>query len=328
MLFDRIVSEAHNKAYDIGYDHGRWGKDRDPSSADDAESYEGGYKRGVMKAEKKAAQKQYGINWKAALGIAEPKKDEPASQPDPTMKPAGVEQPAEKDYWAHWKEKQREKRSPEAQKIHDLAKQTFRGKPPIKRVAAGGLVFKNFDAPSVEDLQVLVAKTHPKWGGYWVIPKGGADLGEHIHGTASREVEEETGVKAEVIPGHEPFVKSSTFGESGKYDLELVAKTLKDAHPEEADFIEKHKDHLKHEAVSFENNSHYFLLKHVSGDPITSPDQSHDEEMSEARYMPIKEALKIPKVGDVIHGLMPEIKKQWEAGHKKTESLYARVTRR
>lgn len=269
-----------------------------------------------------------------------PKKSEPSSAPKKDELKPVVSAPKKddwKDHWKDWKPKEeppRPKRSPDEQKIHDLAK-SLRGKP-LKRSAAGGLVFKNFNAPSVEDLQVLVAKTHPKWGSYWVIPKGGADQGEHIHDTAARETEEETGVKAKVIPQHEPFVKSSTFGESGKYDLPLVVKALKDAHPEQADFIEKHKDKLNHESFTIENNSHYFLMQHTGGEPISHPDQSHDEEMSEARFMPIKEAMKLgSKVADVIHGLMPTIKKQWEASKgdqvaapaTKAESLLDRVRR-
>jgi 8-oxo-dGTP pyrophosphatase MutT (NUDIX family) len=303
MLFDRIV-ENHNHAYDVGYDHGRWGKEKNPSAADDAKSYEDGYARGVMKAEKKAAQAKYGSGWRAALGLPE---KEPAEKPATTPE-----------------------RSPEEHKLHKLAK-TLRGKP-LKRMAAGGVVVKNFNASSVEDLQVLVAKTHPKWGSYWVLPKGGADPDEHIHDTASREVEEETGVKARVLPEHPPYVRSSTFGVAGKYDLPLVTKALKDAHPEEADFIEKHKELLKHEHFTIENNSHYFIMQHTGGEPITSPDQSHDQEMSEARFMPVREALKIPKVGDIVKELLPALKKQLERPREKAEAegidegLYADLT--
>jgi len=264
-------------------------------------------------------------------------KQPPETKDKSKEKPKSEKPKGDSDLWKSWKPSTYSappKRSPEEQKIHDLAK-TLRGQP-LKRTAAGGLVFKSFKGEKLGDLEVLVAKTHPKWGGYWVIPKGGSDPGEHIHDTAAREAEEETGVKAKVIPDHEPFVKSSTFGESGKYDLPLVTQALKDAHPHEADFIEQHKDKLAHEHFTIENNSHYFLMQHTGGEPISHPDQSHDQEMGEARFMPLRDAYKLgPKVADVIKGMLPAIEKQWraESGQPaekpavapKQESLFARV---
>jgi len=226
--------------------------------------------------------------------------------------------------------------SPDEQKLHHLAR-SVRKLGPLKRVAAGGVVFKNFDAAHPDDLEILVAKTHPKWGGQWVFPKGGADEGEHIHDTAAREVEEETGVKAKVIPGHEPFVHTSTFGERGKYDLPLVVSALKKAHPGEEEFIDKMKDHLANEEhFSYENQSHYYLMQHTGGTPITHPDQSHDQEMGEARFMPIWKAAKLGgRIGDTLKSLRPAIEKQMKAaqagptaggggGPARTESLYDR----
>lgn len=65
---------------------------------------------------------------------------------------------------------------------------------PIKRIfSAGGIVLKS------EDKRVLVLVTqHSKHKG-WDFPKGHLEIGETSKIAALREVEEETGIKAEII---------------------------------------------------------------------------------------------------------------------------------
>lgn len=65
---------------------------------------------------------------------------------------------------------------------------------PIKRIySAGGIVVRDFDG----EKKVLVTQ-HSKHKG-WDFPKGHIELGESAEQAAVREVEEETGVKAEII---------------------------------------------------------------------------------------------------------------------------------
>lgn len=64
----------------------------------------------------------------------------------------------------------------------------------IKRVfSAGGIIIRDFDG----EKKVLVAQ-HSKHKG-WDFPKGHIELGESAQQAAVREVEEETGVRAEII---------------------------------------------------------------------------------------------------------------------------------
>lgn len=65
---------------------------------------------------------------------------------------------------------------------------------PIKRIySAGGIVVRDFNG----EKKVLVTQ-HSKHKG-WDFPKGHIELGESADQAAVREVEEETGVKAEII---------------------------------------------------------------------------------------------------------------------------------
>ena len=215
--------------------------------------------------------------------------------------------------------------TPEQKKLHGLVDPIRKN--PLKRQAAGGIVVKDFSAPSIEDVEILVAKTHQKWGGYWVIPKGGADIDEKIHDTASREVREETGVEAKVVDDT-PWSRSSTFGDSGKYDLPLILKTLKDAHPTESEFIDSMTDELKSMSFTWENHSSYFVMQHTGGEPMSEPDEN--EEMAFATWMPIWEAIKLPRVGEVVENLLPTIERLWQAQQPSEgpmeASLFSRVT--
>lgn len=193
--------------------------------------------------------------------------------------------------------------TPDQKKLRELVDPIR--KKPIKRQAAGGVVVRDFNVGSVDDMQILVAKTHPKWGGYWVIPKGGADIGEKIDDTAAREVREETGVEAKVVDD-QPFSKTSVFADAGKYDLALIVKTLKDTYPEHAEFIESMKDDLAKMSFTWENKSDYFVMQHVSGEPMSEPDDN--EEMSFATWMTVRDALKLPsKVAEVVAALKPRL---------------------
>lgn len=64
----------------------------------------------------------------------------------------------------------------------------------VKRIfSAGGIIVRDFDG----EKKVLVTQ-HSKHHG-WDFPKGHIELGESAQQAAVREVEEETGVKAEII---------------------------------------------------------------------------------------------------------------------------------
>lgn len=65
--------------------------------------------------------------------------------------------------------------------------------PPPMRVAAGGVVIN-------DDGLILVREPLNHFDGYvWSLPKGGVDAGETDEQGALREVEEETGVRAEIV---------------------------------------------------------------------------------------------------------------------------------
>lgn len=207
---------------------------------------------------------------------------------------------------SYYKPKPRPKRSPEEQKLHDMAKKIGS----IDRIAAGGIVFKTFEGPDFWDLPVLVSKVHPKWGNYWVFPKGGLDLGEHIYKGAAREVEEESGVKAKVV-NPLAFKHTSKLSERGKYDLPLVLSVLKKKFPSEAKFIEDNAEKLKTESFRFNNKSHYFIMKHTGGRPRQSPGK--DEEMAKSDWFPLRKAI---TMGDrqrrVVKFLLPVLYRMWK----------------
>jgi len=65
-----------------------------------------------------------------------------------------------------------------------------------KRVTAGGVVFEPHGFPSY----VYIAKPSNNFGP-WTFPKGGVEPGESLEEAAVREVGEETGVPARILPG-------------------------------------------------------------------------------------------------------------------------------
>jgi 8-oxo-dGTP pyrophosphatase MutT (NUDIX family) len=99
----------------------------------------------------------------------------------------------------------------------------------IKEVSAGGIVFRKDGAT----WQVLMVKNRR---GSWTFPKGRVEEGETLEETAVREVEEETGVKAEVV----------RYAGAVSYVY--------------------HKD----EGMTVDKKVHFFIMKYISG--IPTPD--------------------------------------------------------
>jgi bis(5'-nucleosidyl)-tetraphosphatase len=58
--------------------------------------------------------------------------------------------------------------------------------------------------------------------GHWGFPKGHANPGESAIATACRELEEETGIKVDDLPGNVPFVEQYSFVKKGR----TVQKTV------------------------------------------------------------------------------------------------------
>lgn len=116
----------------------------------------------------------------------------------------------------------------------------------IKQVSAGGIVFKN--------KQWLICQ-HSQHKG-WVFPKGfvgDINKGESNETAALREVEEEGGVKAEIVDPR-PIISQYEY---------------------------------KAEEVLYQKTVYYFLMKYLSGDP-----KNHDWEMSDAKFVNEEEVKK------------------------------------
>lgn len=113
-----------------------------------------------------------------------------------------------------------------------------------REFSAGGIVFNN---------QGMVLITQNSSNHYWGFPKGQIDQEEKPQEAALREVNEEAGVKAEIIQKID----------DSKYvytrDCEKIFKIVS-----------------------------IYLMKYLSGDPI-----NHDWEVSEAKWVKPEEALKI-----------------------------------
>lgn len=71
---------------------------------------------------------------------------------------------------------------------------------PAKWVSAGGVVFHSLTEEGLR--KVLLVSPKGSYGGYtWTFPKGRVDEGENIAKTAKREVKEESGIEASMLPG-------------------------------------------------------------------------------------------------------------------------------
>jgi ADP-ribose pyrophosphatase YjhB (NUDIX family) len=203
--------------------------------------------------------------------------------------------------------KQKEKGyTPEEKKLYKLRKTVHT----LKRPAAGGLVVRDFKARSVEDMHVLIAETHPKYGKAWRVPKGGVDEGESLQRAAVREVREETGVRAKVANSKFFKTKDKFGGSADSYGLFIVLDVMKQKNPDDVEFIDAHKKQIGKFFFSWENNIHYFVMEYVSGRPINRPDPH--EEMGRAEWMTLRVARKQGhKVKTAIDGLMPILKRMW-----------------
>jgi 8-oxo-dGTP pyrophosphatase MutT (NUDIX family) len=91
-------------------------------------------------------------------------------------------------------------------------------------------------------------------GHAWVLPKGWVEKGEDLEQTAVREVREETGLAAKVLRK----LGEITYEFYSKADRSLVHKTV-----------------------------HVFLMEYLGGDTA-----DHDDEVEEARWFPLGDALK------------------------------------
>ncbi len=126
----------------------------------------------------------------------------------------------------------------------------------VKQISAGGIVFRcKKDQPTPENTEWLVIQHSGHKG--WTFPKG--LVGDHNpdeskQEAALREVEEEGGVKAEILDP-EPVQTSYTF----RWEDMLIDKTV-----------------------------YYFLMRYLSGDP-----KDHDWEVSEALFLPVDKVRKI-----------------------------------
>jgi len=105
------------------------------------------------------------------------------------------------------------------------------------------------------DGAVEVCLIRPTGRSIWGLPKGGVELGETYPQTALREVEEETGVVGVVED------------ELGTIDYSF---------------------HSREDGCRIHKTVHYYLVRALGGDTA-----HHDHEVSEARWMPLRQALRL-----------------------------------
>lgn len=116
-----------------------------------------------------------------------------------------------------------------------------------RAVSSGGVIYK------VEGGEIFICLIERTDREVWGLPKGVIAKGETPEQTATREVEEETGLKGEIVE------------KLGSIDYWFYWK------PEKARY---------HKTV------HFFLMKYVSGDTA-----SHDWEVKTAQWFPVEEAI-------------------------------------
>ncbi len=123
---------------------------------------------------------------------------------------------------------------------------------PVKRaVSAGGLVVDDrLDGRWV----VLISRRSAAGALQWTLPKGGLEEGEDLAAAAVREVREETGLACAIV------------AELGVVDYWFVWR------PDE---------------VRYHKYVHYFLMRHLGGDPAP-----HDDEAEDVEWLPVDEALR------------------------------------
>jgi 8-oxo-dGTP pyrophosphatase MutT (NUDIX family) len=124
---------------------------------------------------------------------------------------------------------------------------------PIRRQVSAGGVAFRRSSVGVE-----IALIMPRGTQRWQLPKGLVDAGEAPDAAARREVREEAGVDAEVV---------------------LPIETI------DYWYVGTDRDGAR---ARFQKSVHFFLLEYRAGDV-----RDHDQEVSEARWVAVDEALKL-----------------------------------
>ena len=124
------------------------------------------------------------------------------------------------------------------------------GKGPVhKEVSAGGVVYRRVD----DGIEVVLASRRTRRGQLaWGLAKGGIEEGENHEDAAVREVQEETGLTAEI---------EASLGDTKYFYV--------------------------WEDTRIRKTVHFFLMRHTGGDPA-----DHDDEMEEIRWFPLERAMK------------------------------------
>ena len=118
-----------------------------------------------------------------------------------------------------------------------------------RQTSAGGVVYRKTDA----GMEVLLCGRREPL--LWALPKGTPDPGEGIRDTALREVEEETGVRAQIV------------GKLGKIRY----------------FFTRIQDNTR-----CDKTVHHYLMEPIGGDL-----SRHDHEFDQVQWFPLAEALRI-----------------------------------
>jgi 8-oxo-dGTP pyrophosphatase MutT (NUDIX family) len=131
-----------------------------------------------------------------------------------------------------------------------VAKKKTPGKGPVhKEVSAGGVVYRRAD----DGIEIVLASRRTRRGELaWGLAKGGIEEGESHEEAAVREVQEETGLTAEI---------EASLGETKYFYV--------------------------WEETRIRKTVHFFLMRHTGGDPA-----DHDDEMEEIRWFPLERAMK------------------------------------
>lgn len=120
----------------------------------------------------------------------------------------------------------------------------------LRQISAGGVVYREAGAqPEV----ILIAR---EGGKIWCLPKGLVEQGEGVRETALREVQEETGVRGEIV------------GKIGQIHYWYVGRQGE-------------------ERVRVFKTVHFYLMRYVEGDV-----RGHDWEVDEARWVPMEDAIR------------------------------------